>query len=162
IDTASQVVIRTISLSRRGERLKGANPNSAALSPDERTLYVTLGTENAAAVVDLRSFRTIGRIPTGWHPTSVSLSADGARLYVCTFKRNSGPNPGNGDNSSSPTSANTRTWPLEKAQLHTIPVPHGETLERLSEQVDRNNGIAVRHGRDRDRDGDDDDDDDDD
>src|SRR5262249_27056003 len=52
-----------------------------------------------------------------------------------------------------PTFLNSRSWPLEKAQLHTIPVPHGETLERLSEQVDRNNGMVV--GR-RDRDDDDD------
>src|SRR5262249_15131059 len=37
----------------------------------------------------------------------------------------------------------------------TIPVPGRETLERLSEQVDRNNGIPAQ--RDRDGDGDDDD-----
>src|SRR5262249_21406251 len=33
---------------------KGANPNSLALSPDERTLYVTDGGTNAIAVVELQ------------------------------------------------------------------------------------------------------------
>src|SRR5262249_3924184 len=130
IDTGSQKVVQTISLSRHGERLKGSNPNSAALSPDERTLYVTLGTENAVAVVDPHRGQAIGRIPTGWYPTSVSVSDDGKRLFVCTFKSNAGPNPQNVV--ANPTFLNSRSWPLEKAQLHTIPVPHGETLERLS------------------------------
>src|SRR5215472_5576068 len=53
IDTSSQQVIRTLSLSRPGDKYKGSNPNSAALSQDESTLYVTLGFENAVAVVDL-------------------------------------------------------------------------------------------------------------
>jgi YVTN family beta-propeller protein len=155
IDTESQKVTKTISLSRPGDRLKGSNPNSATLGPDERTLYVTLGTENAVAVVDLAHGRMLGRIPTGWYPTSVSVSTDGKRLYVCTFKSNAGPNPQN--SVANPTALNGRSWPLEKAQLHTIPVPGHEILERLSEQVDRNNGIPVH--RDRDRDGDRDDDD---
>src|SRR5262249_58813341 len=55
IDTTSQTVVQTISLSRPGDQYKGSNPNSAALSPDERTLYVTLGFENAIAVVNLIS-----------------------------------------------------------------------------------------------------------
>lgn len=153
IDTGSHKVTRTISLSRAGERFKGSNPNSAALGPDERTLYVTLGAENAVAVVDLVRGTTLGRIPTGWYPTSVSVHPDGKRLYVCTFKSNAGPNPQN--TVANPTHLNGRSWPLEKAQLHTFPVPGRETLERLSEQVDRNNGIPTH----RDRDGDDDDDD---
>jgi YVTN family beta-propeller protein len=157
IHTGSQKVTRTISLSRAGERRKGSNPNAAALSPDERTLYVTLGAENAVAVVDLARGRTLGRIPTGWYPTSVSVGIDGKRLYVCTFKSNAGPNPQN--TAADPTFKNGRSWPLEKAQLHTIPVPGHETLERLSAQVDRNNGMTVHHGRDRDGDDDDDDDD---
>src|SRR5262249_46112995 len=117
---------------------------------------VTLGMENAVAVVDLARGQTLGRIPTGWYPTSVSVGMDGKRLYVCTFKSNAGPNPQN-VGVADPTFKNGRSWPLEKAQLHTIPVPGHETLERLSAQVDRNNGMAV--DRDRDRDGDDDDDD---
>jgi DNA-binding beta-propeller fold protein YncE len=47
---------------------KGANPNSLALSPDEKTLYVTDGGTNAVAVVSVFGFsgQVIGLIPTGW------------------------------------------------------------------------------------------------
>src|SRR5579864_770018 len=76
IHTDTEKVVRTISLSRPGDKYKGSNPNSAALSPDEETLYVTLGFENAVAVVDLDEGHVRGRIPTGWYPTSVSVKQD--------------------------------------------------------------------------------------
>jgi YVTN family beta-propeller protein len=145
IDTSSETVSETISLSRPGDKYKGSNANSAALSPDEKTLYVTLGYENAVAVVDLVSGHVSGRIPTGWYPTSVSVSnGDGARLYVCTFKSNSGANPANGP-APNTTFVVTRSWPLEKAQINIIPVPDAATLAGLSHQVDDNNGISNRH-----------------
>lgn len=143
IDTSAEKVVRTISLSRPGDKYKGANPNSAALSPDEKTLYVTLGFENAVAVVNLASGHVLGRIPTGWYPTSVSVGQDGTRLYVCTFKSNSGPNPSNGP-APNTTFVVTRSWPLEKAQLNIIPVPNRATLTALSLKVDANNGLANR------------------
>ncbi|MCU1257303.1 MAG: beta-propeller repeat protein, partial [Bryobacterales bacterium] len=144
IDTATQTVLHTISLSRPFDKYKGANANSVALSPDGSMLYATLGYENAVAVVDLNTGHLTGRIPTGWYPTSVSVSKDGARLWVCTFKSNSGPNPGNaGPN---PQNRAQRSYPLEKAQLHMIPVPGDITLANLTKQVDRNNGLANRVG----------------
>ncbi|HYK59601.1 MAG TPA: alkaline phosphatase family protein [Bryobacteraceae bacterium] len=144
IDTTTNTVVNTISLSRPGDKYKGADPNSAALGPDEKTLYVTLGYENAVAVVDLATGQVRGRIPTGWYPTSVSVSQDGAKLYVCTFKSNTGPNPANGP-APNPTFLQTRSWPLAKAQLNIIPVPSIPTLNALSKQVDDNNGLANRH-----------------
>src|SRR5215472_6432671 len=143
IDTTTNTVVKTISLSRPGDKYKGADPNSAALSPDEKTLYVTLGYENAVAVVDLASGKVRGRIPTGWYPPSVSVSRDGARLYACTFKSNSGPNPANGP-AANPNFVVTRSWPLEKAQLDIIPVPNSASLSVLSQQVDNNNGLSNR------------------
>jgi YVTN family beta-propeller protein len=144
IDTAAEQVLKTIPLSRPGDKFKGSNANSAALSPDERTLYVTLGYENAVAVVDLTYGLVTGRIPTGWYPTSVSVSqGNPGRLYVCTFKSNSGPNPPNGP-APNPTFVNTRSWPKVKAQLNIIPVPQGQALTALSEQVDENNGRINR------------------
>jgi len=174
ISTSSNAVLQTISLSRPGDKLKGSNANSAVLSADEKTLYVTLGFENAVAVVDLDSGHVLGRIPTGWYPTSVSLTrisgseqsasankrhGDGdrdedgdrdqdrdrehGRLYVCTFKSNTGPNPANGP-APNPTFLQTRSWPLAKAQMNIIPVPDHEALRDLSFQVDENNGLVNR------------------
>lgn len=51
IETSSVVAPR--SLLPAGTVPKGANPNSLALSPDEKTLYVTEGGLNAVAVVNL-------------------------------------------------------------------------------------------------------------
>ncbi|MDZ8221557.1 MULTISPECIES: beta-propeller fold lactonase family protein [unclassified Nostoc] len=149
IDTNSNRVVQTISLSRPGEKYKGANPNSLALSPDGRTLYVTLGGENAIAVVDLQASRVNGRIPTGWYPNSVSVSLDGQRLYVVNAKSNSGPNPSNSRTTPAGEARNTNfkndyNWALEKAGISIIPVPSSSTLATLSTQVDKNNGFYSR------------------
>jgi YVTN family beta-propeller protein len=144
IDTGKQSVVKTISLSRPGDKYKGSNPNSAALSRDGETLFVTLGFENVVAVVDLDDGYVKGRIPTGWYPTSVSVSKERReRLYVCTFKSNDGPNPTNGP-APNPTFLQARTWPLSKAQLNIIPVPHGAVLDALSLQADQNDGLFNR------------------
>jgi YVTN family beta-propeller protein len=149
IDTNSDKVIKTISLSRPGDKYKGANPNSLALSPNEDKLYVTLGVENAVAVVNLETERVAGRIPTGWYPNSVSVSQDGRRLYVINAKSTSGPNPSNGRTTDAGKARNTNyrneyDWALEKAGIAMIPVPSGNTLLALSARVDQNNGVANR------------------
>ncbi|WP_414563782.1 MULTISPECIES: bifunctional YncE family protein/alkaline phosphatase family protein [unclassified Anabaena] len=149
IDTNSNIVVQTISLSRPNDKYKGASPNSLAISPDERTLYVTLAGENAVAVVDLRAGRVAGRIPTGWYPNSVSVSKDGQKLFVVNAKSNSGPNPSNNRTTAAGQARNTTfrneyTWALEKAGIAVIPVPKGGTLAALSQQVDTNNGFLNR------------------
>jgi YVTN family beta-propeller protein len=142
IDTAAGRVERTLEVSRPGDRYKGLNANSATISPDGNKLYVTLATENSVAVLNLSSGELEGRIPTGWYPTSVSISANGSTLYVSTFKSNAGPNPGNA--AANPEFRTQRSYPLEKAQLNTIPVPSRGELEELTARVDHNNGLANR------------------
>ena len=149
IDTNSNRVIGTISLSRPNDKYVGSSPNSLALSPDERTLYVTLAGENAVAVVDLRSGRVSGRIPTGWYPNSVSVSQDGRKLFVVNAKSNSGPNPSQSRTTPAGLARNTTfrneyNWALEKAGIAVIPVPSAGSLAALSRQVDKNNGFDNR------------------
>ena len=149
IDTSLNKVVQIISLARSREKYKGSNPNALAFSPEGRLLFVTLGGENAVAVVDLRSGRVSGRIPTGWYPNSVSISADGSRLYVVNAKSNSGPNPSNSRTTAAGTARNTNfrndyTWALEKAGISVIPVPSSGNLASLSQQVDKNNGFTNR------------------
>jgi YVTN family beta-propeller protein len=142
VDTATQRVARTFRLSRPADRYKGLNADGLAISPDGDTLYVALGTENSVAVVNLWTGEVEGRIPTGWYPTSVSVSTNGSTLYVSTFRSNSGPNPGN--DAPNPNFLTQRSYPLEKAQLNTIPVPERRELDELTEQVDKNNGLTNR------------------
>jgi YVTN family beta-propeller protein len=91
IDTGSETVVRRLSMLRPGYRFLGAGPSGLKLSPDGGTLYVTLDNENALAVVDLRTGVVSGRIPTGWFPADVAVSADGSHLFVVNAKGVSGP-----------------------------------------------------------------------
>jgi DNA-binding beta-propeller fold protein YncE len=128
---------------------KGANPNSLALSPDERTLYVTDGGTNAVAVVALSpdgSGEVSGLIPTAWYPNHVSASADGKVLYVVNSKSMPGPNPTNcrGDVKAPKIPDCARgtgeyVLTLEKASLWSAPVPAPAELAALTAQVARNN-----------------------
>jgi pimeloyl-ACP methyl ester carboxylesterase/DNA-binding beta-propeller fold protein YncE len=148
IDTATNVLVHRISVDRPGQRYRGANPNGLALDESARRLYVTLGGENAVAIVDLNAGRVAGRIPTGWYPTAVA-TFDG-RLAIADAKGLAGPNPGLGAYATyapsrrpSPTHRDEYVLALEKANLLTMPVPQDAELPDLSRIVDRNNGFAA-------------------
>ncbi len=142
----------------------GANPNSLALSPDGRTLYVTNGGLNAVAVVQLghhgrqesdgrdddrgdsEDSQVVGLIPTGWYPESVTLSADGRRFFVVNGKGL--PGPGCVDVASNTTydscwNGNEYVWQLEKAGFLSAPIPSGAALARLTQQVAANNNFPT-------------------
>src|SRR5207248_7358709 len=58
----------------------GSTPNSLALSPDEKILFVANANINALAVFDVSESgksRSLGFIPVGWYPTSVRVTPDG-------------------------------------------------------------------------------------
>ncbi len=150
IDTLTDKVVRSISVGRPGDVYKGAMPNSVTIGNYGTRLYVTLGGWNAVAVVDIASGSVIGRIPTGWMPTSVSITPDGKHLFVSNEKSPSGPNTGNlyyawqtvPGASTNPTFKNEYTWELEKSGLVTLPTPDSGSLSYLSGVVDVNNNFA--------------------
>ncbi len=92
------VSVLDVATGRTTERLSGAfspdappgsMPNSVALSPDEKTLYVANANNNAIAVFDLSNPQhatSTGFIPVGWFPTSVRVTADGTKLIVANGK----------------------------------------------------------------------------
>ncbi|MBK7950738.1 MAG: NPCBM/NEW2 domain-containing protein [Deltaproteobacteria bacterium] len=57
----------------------------AALSGDDRYLFVTLETSRQLAVYDLQDGYPLMRLPTGRAPQSVALSSDGRTAYVHDF-----------------------------------------------------------------------------
>jgi DNA-binding beta-propeller fold protein YncE len=128
----------------------GANPNSLALSPDGRTLYVTDGALNAVAVISLwggsGEGQVTGLIPTGFYPNSVSVSGDGRMLYIVNGKSATGPNPlychqgvpytdGSTPNCNA---SNEYDWQLTKAGFQTVPAPRDFELWPLTWQVFQN------------------------
>ncbi|MHB8793779.1 MAG: bifunctional YncE family protein/alkaline phosphatase family protein [Thermoleophilia bacterium] len=62
--------------------LPGVSPSGLALSPDEKTLYASLGDFNAVAVIGTAENQLSGYIPVGWYPTAVAAAADGNSLLV--------------------------------------------------------------------------------
>jgi YVTN family beta-propeller protein len=79
IDTRTNAKIAQIPVGLRTARIAGygASPNALAVHGDD--LFVTLGAENAIALV--RNDRVVERIGTGWYPTGVAVASDGT-LYV--------------------------------------------------------------------------------
>jgi YVTN family beta-propeller protein len=169
IDTRSNTLVTSIHTAGPdhlfdGRAPVGNSPNALALSPDERTLYVTNGGANSVAVIGLEPDgrgEVRGLIPTGWYPNSITVSADGRTLYVADGKSVEGPNPGNcRDNNGRIPAAytpsgcqlvtdfngadNSYILQLNKGDLLSIPVPTGESLEKLTRQVAANNGFRPR------------------
>ena len=139
-------------------QLAGSNPNSLALSPDEKYLYVTNGGANSIAVIEsfvLYAYPgkspvslgvVSGLIPTGWYPSSVSVSEDGKMLYVLDTKSVPGPNPEGCRNTTSKQrgalddcyAQNEYILQLNKGGFETIPTPGAEELASLTKQVAEN------------------------
>ena len=157
IDIATARIAGTIALRPpagwgANARLPGAAPNSLALSPDERTLYVAEGGINAVAVVHLGSAPALaGLIPTAWQPNAVSVSTDGRTLYVVNGKSPAGPNPRNCKPVTTKTAgcteddqkrgANQYVWQHTTGGVTSIPVPDADALARLTATVADNNGF---------------------
>jgi YVTN family beta-propeller protein len=150
LDTRSDRLVRTISLQRPSFRYLGANPNSLALDSVHSRLYVTLGGENALAIIDVRTGTVLGRIPTGWYPSSVSVNPDGQMIYVVNTKSPSGPTAYKIDAADNPLAlphgVNGYVFNLEKAGLLSFPVPGAVELAKLSAVVDKNNGFTTTAG----------------
>jgi YVTN family beta-propeller protein len=129
---------------------KGSIPTGLALSPDEKTLYVTNAGTNSVAVIHLDrdpdDSRVVGLIPTGWYPNSVSVSADGNTLFVVNGKSNAGPNPKGCRRTllltpDAPPCADAEQYilQLEKGGFSAIPRPSDAELATLTAQVAANN-----------------------
>ena len=159
VDTATDRAIGQFSVTAppaifaNREHFRGSNPNSLALSPDEHTLYVTDGGTNALAVVRLQgdSGEVVGLIPTGWYPHSVSVGADGRRLYVVNGKSVAGPNPKGCRNQKARSgppldacrAANQYILQLTRAGLLSLPTPGEAELAQLTAQVARNDHFRI-------------------
>jgi YVTN family beta-propeller protein len=149
IDTGLNRVVREIrtiappAMLADAPHYRGVGPNNLALSPDERTLYVTNGGTNSVAVISLAKQEVLGLIPTGYFPNAVSVSADGAHLYVVNGKSIPGPNTGNCTTDPAKPigpcdGQNQYILQLSKAGFLDLPVPSGAALAASTRQVAHN------------------------
>jgi len=63
----------------------GSNPRALVLSPDEKTLYVTLNISGKVAAWDLEANKLIKTVSTGKAARSLDISDDGSALFVVNF-----------------------------------------------------------------------------
>jgi hypothetical protein len=142
LDRTTLAHVRTVSLAPLGgadQHLRGTQPVSLALSPDGKWLYAAEAGLNAVAVLRVGegNLALEGRIPTGWWPSAVKLSADGRRLFVATAKgRGAPPNTVEGaDPNGHPKHA-----VFGSLQIIDLPLAP-QTLNQYTERVMRNNGF---------------------
>jgi len=170
IDTGTNAVVEQIDavapagiLADTTNRFTGAATNNLALSPDQQTLYVTDGGSNAVAILPLAGpapHKVSGLIPTGWYPTTVTVSADNSTLYVFNSKSDPGGNPNKrtsstpqlttvtlpgGNTPASRYNANQYVFQLERSGMLVVPVPQAGDLSSLTNQVAANNGWKLEN-----------------
>jgi YVTN family beta-propeller protein len=138
LDTKSDKVLDTILLRPDAIRgLPGATPTGLALSPDQKTLYVTLGDMNAVAVVDLGKDRLTGYIPAGWYPSAVVATADGKLMVANAY----------GTKTRNPNGTAVGTWgtyvlSVIEGSVSTLPIPTSDQLSDDTRQVLANNRVS--------------------
>jgi hypothetical protein len=89
IDADSGKTVESIWAALFPDSPAGSTPNSLALSPDDRRLFVANANNNTIAVFDVSvpgQSRSLGFIPVGWYPTSVRVTPDGKTLLVANRK----------------------------------------------------------------------------
>jgi YVTN family beta-propeller protein len=144
IDTRSNALVGTLAVAPFRERKIGLTPTALALTPDRNTLLVTLGGVNAVALYDVRgsaiSSATLrGLIPTGWFPSSVDVSSDGATLAVGTlFGVGAGTGRTNGQQG--------RYVFAERGSVNVIAMPSDAELTAYTTSVAQNNRLHIGTG----------------
>ncbi len=139
VDTATDRVTGSVLLRPAVNRnLPGATPTALCLSPDEKTLYVTLADMNAVAVVDVTSKTVKGYIPTGWYPTGVALANKGASLLVSCAKGVVARNP-NGKPKPGVTARPQYIQNIIEGTVSVVVIPDVQTLKARTAQVLANN-----------------------
>jgi DNA-binding beta-propeller fold protein YncE len=123
----------------------GFAPNGLTLSPDGKSLYITVAGTNSLAVVDLTKTpnAVVGLVPTGYYPNDVSVSQDGKTLYVVNAKSVTGPDPDYfPKNTPAENASNQYIEKDEKSSLLSFPVPDPSTLAKLTRQVAQNDNFG--------------------
>jgi len=145
IRTADDTVVNSILL--RPEQLKDvagtSTPTGLGLSPDGRTLYVSLGDLNAIAVISVngQSLGLRGYLPAGWYPSSVVAPTGDSVLFAnAEGTQTRYPNPGyiQWDFNSSPD----YDQHLIQGQISLVTGLNDEKLAQWTKMVVENNLVA--------------------
>jgi YVTN family beta-propeller protein len=150
IDPGTDTVTRSLDLAPYPGAPVGTSPQNMTVTPDGRTMYVANAGNNDVAVVSLsgkgqQPDRVDGLIPTGWYPTTVTLTSD-SRLLVTNAKGlGAGPNPNGPNPTQTGLDYSQYAGSMIMGTLSDIPVPDQAQLAHYTKQVrvnDRFDGDA--------------------
>ena len=116
-------------------KLRGVEPSGLAVSPDGSRLYFAEIGINAIGVMDTRSGKMLGHIPTAWYPYRVQISPDGKKLCVICF-RGFGNGPKGGKN------VPKSPYVDMKGVFTTLSVPTDAQLAGMTKNVLAYNGMV--------------------
>jgi YVTN family beta-propeller protein len=145
IDPVNDSLTRTIDLAPYRGAPVGTSPQGLSISPDGSTLYVADAGNNDVAVVRLakkagQKDKVTGLIPTGWYPTTVTLSHDGSHLLITNAKgMGAGPNPNGPNPTQSGLDYAQYVGSMITGSLSNIKVPSNDQLAHYTKQVRQNN-----------------------
>jgi DNA-binding beta-propeller fold protein YncE len=130
--------------------LRGASPNAVVLSPDEKSLYVSLGGANAIAIVSLDHGELAALVPTGFYPNDVAVSRDGSMIYCAYGKSPTGANPKGPwfddarvhEKPFQSAGGNQFSLQLHHGGLHAFPKPRDEIAALLTARAIENEHVA--------------------
>ena len=132
-DTGTNTVAQTLKLLKPfAVEASGIAPTAVALNNGK--LYVTCGGINAVAVVDAKTMRHEGMIPTGWYPNSVAVSPDGKHLAVGSLL---------GAGSGWQNDPKSRFVPSNCGSVNVIDIPDAAQLARYTLAVSENNHLPL-------------------
>jgi hypothetical protein len=123
-------------------RYRGVIPSGMAMNAAGTRLFVCESGLNAVAVVDPKSGRQIGHIPTGWFPMQLALSPDENTLYVATQKGlGRGPQGEFHRRGAADERYGLAAMP---GMIQAAPVPSDDELTSLTAKVLENNGLVPK------------------
>ena len=149
-DTVSVFDVRTLKLSRSIKlsphssvrTLRGVIPSGMAMNTAGTRLYVCESGINAVAVIEPKSGRTLGHIPTGWFPMEVRLSPDSKTLFIATQKGlGRGPRGAKSQRAQGDERFGLTDMP---GMIDAVPAPTPAALAQYSQDVLRNNGLLTK------------------
>ena len=119
LDPAGRLSVRhDVPLGEGVDGKRGRMPTSVEFAPGGERIYVALSAANEVAVVSASQGTVLGRIPVGWYPSALAVSADGRTLYVANAK-----GAGMGANANAEYIGN-----LFSSTVSLVPIPDDATL----------------------------------
>jgi DNA-binding beta-propeller fold protein YncE len=140
-DTANLRSVATWKLTPSKElaRLRGVIPSGLALSGDGSRLYVCESGLNAIGVLDTKTGKVLGHIPSGWFPMALKLDEANGKMYVAAQKGiGRGPR---GRLNPRPRTDERYGLPEMPGMIQALSLPNEAELAEQTRTVLRNNGL---------------------